>query len=446
MSDEGLHHKRMTRRAFLKYTALAGASMVGGSAVINLVGCAPAAAPTVIPTPTPGKIKIGGIFSLSGVVGAWGQAGKKGATLAAEEINANGGVLGNQIELIFEDDEVNAEVGVRKARKLVLEDGVDFLIGINSSGVALAVTPVLEELKRILVIPCAASPRVTNEAFNKYVFRSHANSYQIGAAGAFLAKDFPAKRWTVIGPDYAYGWDSWGAFISHLIRLKPDVEVLEVQGWPKLLSGEYESHISRILEAKPDAVYSPLWGGDMAAFIKQASKFNFFDKVLFFTPAGLALDIFYALQEEIPDNLYSASHGYWFEEPQTERNKAFVQRFFERFGEYPHIVAHDAYGTIYLLKKAIEKAGTKETEAVIEAMEGLEFETPGYNRRIRKIDHQAVTDVPWGRTEKTEELKGLKSHLTDVIQSPGEQIMQPEEEVLAIRGGAKPEYLQYIIK
>jgi branched-chain amino acid transport system substrate-binding protein len=60
------------------------------------------------------------------------------------------------------------------------------------------------------------------------------------------------------------------------------------------------------------------------------------------------------------------------------------------YGEYPHNVAHDAYGVMYLYKKAIEKAKTIETDAVIEAMETMEFDTPGYKRKMRKEDHSVL--------------------------------------------------------
>lgn len=432
--------RKLSRRQFLKYAGLTGASVLGGSA---LAACRPA------PTPVAEKpIKIGGIYSLSGVVAAWGKAGRQGAMMAAKEINEAGGILGRPIELKFEDDTVSGEVGVRKARKLVLEWGADFLMGINASGVGLAVTAVLPELKRIHTIPCAASPRITTEAFNKYIFRAHPNCYQIGAGAAAIAADMPYKRWTVIGPDYSYGYDSWGAFITHLLNRRPDVEVLEVQAWPKFAAGQYESHITQLLNAKPEGVYSPLWGGDFVTFVKQAVKFNFFDQVgVFMTPAGLALDAFYALGEDVPENLYSAAHGYWFEHPPTDRNKQWVEKFMDMWGEYPHIVAHDSYGVVYLYKKAIEKAGTTDTDAVIEAMEGLEFETPAYDRKIRKEDHQAISDVPWGRTAEAEELLPFRRRLTDIKDSPGEEIIEPVEQMLRRRReGGEPPWMKYIHK
>lgn len=442
--------KKISRRKFLKYSSLAGAGILGTPALHGLSGGPARAWAAKKP------IKIGGIYSLTGVVAAWGAAARQGSMLAANEINEAGGILGRKVELRFEDDSVNPEVGVRKARRLVLDWGADFLHGFNSSGVALGVVPVLEELKTMCLIPCAASPRITTEAFNKYVFRVHPNCYQIGAGAAAIAAKMPHKKWTVIGPDYSYGWDSWGAFISHLLKRRSDVEVMQIQAWPKFATGDYTSYILKLLGAKPDAVYSSLWGGDFVTFCKQAKRYGFFEKVgAFMTPAGLALDSFSALaikrgkESEMPENLYTAAHGYWFEHPTTEKNKKWVEKFESFWGEPPHIVAHDAYGLIYVYKQAIEKAKTTKADAVIEAMEGMKFSTPGYKRSIRKEDHQAISDVPWGYTKKAPELEGFcgAMRVAEINDSVGKEVIEPVEDVLKRRAEkGTPPWMKNIVK
>jgi len=434
--------KKISRRKFIKVSGTAGGVALAGLS----------RGPYALAARKP--VKFGGIYSLSGVVAAWGAAARQGSMLAAMEMNAKGGILGRPVELKFEDDAVNPQVGVRKARRLTLEWGADFLHGFNSSGVALSVVPVLKELKRMLLIPCAASPRITTEAFNKYVFRVHPNCLQIGAGASYLAAKMPAKTWTVIGPDYSYGWDSWGAFITQLKAIKPGVKALKTQAWPKFATGDYSSYILKLMQAKPDGVYSSLWGGDFVTFCKQALRFKFFDKVKYFmTPAGLALDAFYAMAVKrgskslIPNNIYSAAHGYWFEHPKTDRNMKWVRKFVSTYGVYPHIVAHDAYGLMYAYKKAIEKAKTTNTDAVIKAMEGLKFKTPGYDRWIRPEDHQAVSDVPWGKTAPAPKLVGLARRLTGVKDSPGAKVIEPVSAVLSRRAKkGTPPWMKYINK
>lgn len=411
----------ISRREFVQALGGAGLGSLGGPFVFRKVYAQ-----------EKGPIKIGGIASLSGVVSAWGKVTQQGLAMAVDEIGEAGGILGRKIEYRMEDDESKPAEGARKARRLVLEWGANLLVGINHSGVAVQVCALLPELKTILMIPCASAPSVTNEKFTKYTFRTKPNSYQLAAAGAYRMKDRPWKRWAVIGPDYSYGHESWEAFVFHLKKVKPDVEILEAQAWPKFAAGDYASHITKILEAKPDAVYCSLWGGDMINFIKQATQYNFFDKAALATEAGLSTEIFYALGKGVPEGLWSASHGYWFEHPPTQKNRDFVNRFFKRWGEYPHVTAHDTYAAVHVYKKGVEKAGTTDPDRVAAALEGLEFDTPAYKSVIRKEDHQAIRDVPWGVTRKTDRFP-FGVHLTEIKDTPGQLIAQPVEEVLKLR-------------
>lgn len=411
----------ISRREFVATLAAGGLGSLGGPYVLRNAYAA-----------EKGPIKIGGLASLSGVVSAWGKVTQQGLVMAVEEINQAGGILGRKVESRMEDDESKPAEGARRARRLALEWGANLMVGINHSGVAVQVCALLPELRTILMIPCASAPSVTNEKFTKYTFRTKPNSYQLAAAGAYRMKDLPWKRWTVIGPDYSYGHESWEAFIFHLKKVNPGVEMLEVQAWPKFAAGDYASHIVKILDAKPDAVYCPLWGGDMINFLKQAVQYNFFEKVRLATEAGLSTEIFYALGTGIPEGLWSSSHGYWFEHPPTQKNRDFVSRFVKRWGEYPHVTAHDTYAAVYVYKKGVEKAGTTDTDAVVAALEGLEFETPAYKSFIRKEDHQAIRDVPWGVTKRTDKLP-FGIHLTDIRDTPGHLVAQPVEEVLKLR-------------
>jgi branched-subunit amino acid ABC-type transport system permease component len=107
-------------------------------------------------------------------------------------------------------------------------------------------------------------------------------------------------------------------------------------------------------------VYCPLWGGDFVTFVKQARRHRFFEQVgMFLTPAGLAMDAFYALADwnqrtsEVPLGIYTAAHGYWPEHPQTARHTQWVAQFMEREGELPHVTAPPVFsGTLMVLGRA----------------------------------------------------------------------------------------------
>ena len=117
------------------------------------------------------------------------------------------------------------------------------------------------------------------------------------------------------------------------------------------------------------------------------------------------------------------------------------------YGEYPHNVAHDAYGAMYLYKKAIEKVKTIETDAVIEAMETIEFDTPGYTRKMRKEDHSAFAEVPYGKSAKDPEKIGIAMNLVDIVDAPGKDVIEPIADVLERRAKKTPApWMKYVIK
>ncbi|HEY8497522.1 MAG: ABC transporter substrate-binding protein [Limnochordales bacterium] len=429
---------RLTRRDFLRLGASAAALLAAPAGLYGTLARAAAARP----------VKVGVIGSLTGAVSVWGRVTRDGATLAVEQVNAAGGILGRPVELIVEDDASAPDVGVRRARKLVLEDNVDVLIGVNHSGVLLSILEQLPSLNKVLIGTCATSAEATVQRFNKYIFRVHSNSDQEGMAGALYAARFPYRRWSVIAPNYAYGYETWGSFISYLKQLRPDIQILDVQAWPAFGAPDFTSHITRLRAARPEAVVSAMWGGDAVNLIRQMRRFRFLDGIALFSPAALALDVLYALGEEVPENLHSNAHGYWFEAPQAGReqaNRTFVEAYYARFGEYPHSTAHATYTAVWAFKKAAELAGTTGTDDLIAALEGLEVDFPGYKGYIRKEDHQIVHDQAWGRTVEAPDLP-FRRRITDLQWFKGEEITPSVEQVLRLRqSGERPDYYRYII-
>ncbi|WP_293173852.1 ABC transporter substrate-binding protein [Oceanithermus sp.] len=370
--------KRWTRFLVLASLALAGAAL--------------AAEP----------IKIGAMYILSGNFANYGTASKQGVQLAVEEINARGGILGRPVEVIFVDHG-KPDQAVREAKRLILENKVDFLFGIDSSSVSLAVAPVANEYKVPLIVTHAATPRLT-EMCLPYVFRTSNNARMDSwAAAAFAAKQ-PYKRWANIGPDYEFGRVSWEDFITRLKELKPDVEVVSEQ-WPKFGSSDYSSYITALMRAKPEAVFSSLWGGDFVSFGKQAIPFGFFKTIKFYVnPTGGALQALEPLGKSAPEGLL-VSARYWFLYPETDANKAFVEKFHEKFGDYPSYNAGEAYSGMMMLAAAIEKAGSTDPDAVKAAFEadgGLKFESIEGLKWMRPADHQVFEDLVWGYTKHTD--------------------------------------------
>jgi len=380
-------------------------------------------------------IKLGALFVMSGKLGGYGKSGWQGIQLAVDEINAQGGILGRQIEATVEDTKVKPEIGVQIAKKYILKNKVDFLIGPTASSVGLATSDVARQYKKLLVVPQSATDVLTGPQFHRYQFSVLSNALMLSRSGAYFMENKPYKRWMCIGPDYSYGHSSWNMFKAKLKELRPDVEIVG-ELFPKLMTADFTPYINKIIEAKPDAVWSPLWGGDAVTFIKQAMPFKLFDQVKFAFPVGASMEVLIPVGKDMPEGIYMSAR-YFFTTPDSAMNKRFVKAYRERFKEYPSYSAEETYSGVYFLKAAIERAGTTDTEKIIKAVERepLAWETPEGWKIMRKGDHLAVEDVVWGETVYSE--KYGFAILKDMRSIQAEQICRTEEELKEIRANYK---------
>ena len=376
-------------------------------------------------------IKLGVMFVSSGPMGGYGKHGFQAVQLAVDEINAAGGILGRKVTFLTADSKMQPPVGVEIGKKYILEDKVDFMIGPTSSGVAAALSPLLTQNKMLLVMTQAAADSLTGAQFNPYMFSTLSNAMMHSRAGAYFVADKPYKRWMCIGPNYNYGWDSWASFKSKLKELRPDVEFLG-EVWPKLTEPDYTEFIKKIVDAKPDAVWAPIWGMDAVNFIKQALPMKLFEKIKFAFPDGAALETLIPLGKDMPEGIYVASR-YFFLTPDSDMNRKFVKAYQERFKELPDYMAEETYAGVYFIKAAVERAGTTDTEKVIKAVERepLAWETPEGWKIMRAQDHAVVEDVVWGETAYSDKYGFAVMKNVQAIQA--EQICRTPEELKEVR-------------
>lgn len=352
-------------------------------------------------------IKVGMISIFSGRVAMLGETGFKGAKMAADEVNAQGGVLGRKIELLKRDSAGKIEEAVRIARDYVVKEKVDFLMDQSSSRESFAVKEVSRDLKVLTIM--TASETTANTAdpkiWTKYSFRAARcgihDAVSAGTYMAALAKKHGLKKWSSISPDYSYGRDNTATAFWALKKFYPDAEVIS-QKWPKIFSPDYTSHITALLKDRPDAVYSCLWGGDLVAFIEQAKMYGLFKQMKFFF---INLGDFTVLQavKGLPEGLNSGSR-YALDAPPTKSNKKFFEDYKKKYNELPTNWAQECYTGMRLLAEAIKKAGTTETDAVIKSLEGLKMKLPwGVPPEdavtMRAKDHTLIYYATgWGKT------------------------------------------------
>ena len=245
------------------------------AASLALAGLALAALPAAAQKP----IRVGYPVILSGPGALIGEPSLKGAQMYVEEINAKGGVLGRKIELVVRDTKGNADEAVRVARDLILRENVDFLVGTLTSAEGPAVSPVAKENKIVFVVPVVKTDQLVAPAnLHPYVFRTASNTTIEGRSAAEIMAKWNVKRVATMSQDYAFGQDVTRAFVAHLKKLRPDIEIVDQQ-WPKLGEADYTPFINAQMAKKPEAVFTSLWGGHFVTFVKQAKPLKYFEAV-----------------------------------------------------------------------------------------------------------------------------------------------------------------------
>ena len=377
-------------------------------------------------------IKLGAMFISSGKVGGYGKHGRQAIQMAVDEINASGGILGRKMEAIVEDTKLKKEVAAALAEKFIKEDKVDFLMGPTSSGLAMTLTEIAKQNKKILIVTQAAADELTGAKLHPYIFSTLSNAMMHARSGAYLLAPKPYKRYMCIGPDYNYGHSSWNLFKAKLKELRPDVEFVG-ELFPKFFAKDYTSYIKQIKEAKPDAVWSPLWGEDAVNFIRQALPTGLFKEVKFAFPCAGALEVLVPMGKDMPEGIYVSSR-YFFTSPDSSLNRNFVKAYQERYKEYPDYMAGETYAGVYFIKAAIERAGTTDTEEIIKAVdkEPLAWETPEGWKIMRPEDHSVVEDCLWGLTTYNEKYGFSMPKTFDSIQ--GAEICRTTEELKQLKG------------
>ena len=217
-------------------------------------------------------VRIGILAPRSGIAAAPGENGIRATQWAVEKYNAKDGIGGRKVELVIEDESSPKDT-IERFSKLVQQEKVDCVQGIVSSGVGLALGPVIEEARAFTIYWDGTTQNGVDETIPdpKYLFRSTDNECEAMMASLLTIKHWKGKFAKVAGinPDYSYGRNNMAAFIAVLKRFNIDHEVVTEQ-WPKVGTMDLTSHVAALKAAKPDLIFSSLLFADLPVFMKQA--------------------------------------------------------------------------------------------------------------------------------------------------------------------------------
>jgi len=370
-------------------------------------------------------IKIGDINSYKRLP-AHTEPYKMGAMLAIEEINEAGGVLGEQLVLVSRDDQGEPGEAVKIAEELFTRDEVALISGSLFSHVGLALTSYAGEKKRLYLAAEPLADALVWAEGNRYTFRLRPSTYMQASMLAEQAAAHEGTKWATIAPNYAYGKDAVAAFKNVLLAKRPDVEFVAEQ-WPALFKIDAGAEVRALESAKPDAIYNVTFGSDLAKFVREGSIRGLFEDrmvVGLLTGEPEYLD---PLKDEAPEGWVVT--GYPWYAIETDEHDAFLEAYQTRWDDYPRIGSIVGYNTMLAIKAAIEKAGSTDTEALVDAFKGLEFETPVGPVTFRDIDHQSTMGAYVGKTA-LEEGKGV---MVDWEYKDGADYLPSDEEVKELR-------------
>jgi branched-chain amino acid transport system substrate-binding protein len=306
--------------------------------------------------------------------------------IEVEKVNAAGGLAGRQIEMVIRDSKGQPQEAARVARELVNTDGCELLIDAEASSGAFAVHEVARDLGVFCIHTNSETSSLTADpkqhipnAFRTARQGVH-DSIVGGGYAAAIAKAKGLKKWATCSPDYAYGRDTTGEFVYYLKQFAPDVEIIS-DAWPKLFQPDYTEVVTKILQAKPQALYSALWGGDLTSYIDQANIYALFSQMEVFA-VNMADYTALTVVKNLPKGIHSGNR-YIKTYPATAENAAWGDAYKAKFNEYPTNWSWENATAVMLIAEASKKANSADGKKIADAMRG-----PDHQIAIRRRRHR----------------------------------------------------------
>jgi branched-chain amino acid transport system substrate-binding protein len=351
---------------------------------------------------------------------------KKGMELALEEVNSKGGVLGKKLELISRDDGTNPGEAVRVAEELITRENVVMIAGTFLSHIGLAVTNFAAQKKVFFLAAEPLTDKITWQNGNKYTYRLRATTYMQTAMLMPAATGFKKKRWALVYPNFEYGQAAAEAFKTLMKKAQPDVEFVTEQAPPlgKIDAGAVAQAID---DAKPDAIFNVLFGGDLAKFVREGNTRGVFkDRPVVSLLSGEP-EYLDPLKDETPVGWVVT--GYPWDKIKTPAHTAFLTAYQKKFNDYPRLGSIVGYVTIKSIAAGIAKAKSTDTEKLVEAFKDLKVDSPFGPFSYRASDHQATMGAYVGKLA----LEGGKGTMVDFKYVDGKDVLPSDEEVKKLR-------------
>ncbi|SFR70807.1 amino acid/amide ABC transporter substrate-binding protein, HAAT family [Mitsuaria sp. PDC51] len=357
------------------------------------------------------EIRIAHVYSRTGPLEAYGKQTQTGFLMGLDY--ATGGtmtVAGRKLVVLEKDDQGKPDVGKSQLAAAYGDDKADLAVGPSSSGVALALLPVAEEYKKILLVEPAVADSITGDKWNKYIFRTGRNSSQDAISNA-VALDRPGTVIATLAQDYAFGRDGVKAFKDAIKKAR----VVHEEYLPTTTT-DFTAGAQRLIDKLKDQpgrkVIFIIWAGAGNPF--KIADLDLKRYGIEIATGGNILPAM-AAYKSLP-GMEGATY-YYFGIPKNPVNEWLVANHYKRFQSPPDFFTAGGMSAAIAVVEALKKTGgDTTTQKLIKAMEGMSFETPKGRMTFRAEDHQAMQSMyhfrikvdpafAWGVPELVREIK-----------------------------------------
>jgi branched-chain amino acid transport system substrate-binding protein len=357
------------------------------------------------------EIKIAHIYSRTGPLEAYGKQTQTGLMMGLQyATNGTMAVNGRKIVVIEKDDQGKPDLGKSLLAAAYSDDKADLAVGPTSSGVALAMLPVAEEYKKVLLVEPAVADSITGDKWNKYIFRTGRNSSQDAISNA-VALDKPGTVIATLAQDYAFGRDGVKAFKESVKQAKIVHEEYLPQNTTDFTAGA-QRLIDKLKDQPGRKVIWIIWAGSGNPF-----KIADLDLKRYGIEIATGGNIMPAMAAYKNFPGMEGATYYYFGIPKNPVNEALVAQHYSQFKTPPDFFTAGGFSAAMAIVTALKKTnGETGTDKLITAMEGMSFDTPKGKMTFRKEDHQAMQSMyhfkikvdpafAWGVPELVREIK-----------------------------------------
>jgi branched-chain amino acid transport system substrate-binding protein len=343
------------------------------------------------------ELKIALIAGKTGPLEAYAKETETGFMMGLEYLT--GGKMeinGRKIKVIVKDDQSKPDIGRTMLAEAYGDDKVDIAVGTSSSGSAIAMLPVAEEYKKVLIVEPAVADAITGEKWNRYIFRTSRNSMQDGlaAAGTFKAGGSIA----FLSQDNAFGRDAVKAGKEALIAVGSKATVVHEE-YAAQNTTDFTAAAQRIFDKLKDKpaprALGIVWAGTSPMSKLADMKPERYGIVL--APGGNILPVMKTWKTFVGTE---GAIYYYYDFPKNKMNDWLVAEHTKRYKAPPDFFTAGGFAAASAVVTAISKAKSTDTEKLISAMEGMEFDTPKGKMNFRKEDHQAMQAMYHFRIKK----------------------------------------------